>query len=197
MVALAQSAVPPADYKGPVAERPAFTLGTTFTFVNPKIGEWSYRYAGKRKGLHVFQNLYMGKPPYDWLYTPDLALVRSEGRAAARQGKLRDREYKPDNGYLRFPLFVGKEWSHDYTNIRKTDTVDRSKRAKVEAYEKVTVPAGVFWAFLIEASNQRLDREYPAYETYWYAPEVKWVVKYKSEEFKWEYELVRIDVPSQ
>jgi len=183
------AASPPANYSGPVAERPQYTPGERWSFTNPKIGGWDYVYTGQRGGLHVFQNVYRGKT-FDWLHTPDLALVRSEGRARAHPD-VTDREASPNTGVPHFPLFVGKRWQDRHTYTAGNDVAQRSIDASVAAYEQITVPAGTFSAFKIEVKNQRLGREAAAYETYWYAPDAKFFVKYFSREFEWEMELVR------
>ncbi|MFQ5897949.1 MAG: hypothetical protein ACE5JN_06855 [Candidatus Methylomirabilia bacterium] len=173
---------------------PAFELGYRLTFTNPRLGEWDYVYRGQREGLLVFENVYKGET-FDWLYAPDLAEVRSVGRPAGHDGRP-EIENTPHNGMLKFPLLVGKRWQHSYTRAVGKDVTQRSLHAKVTAYERVTVPAGTFAAFRIETTNRRLDRALPAYETYWYAPEVKFIIKYESREFGWEFELLRYG-PSQ
>ena len=171
------------DATPPMAERPAFEEGYGFTFTNPKIGEWTLAYEGKEGDLLVFRNTYK-KKSWLWYYTEDLNTVRSKGRPT-------EVENEPHNGGLNFPLSVGKKWTHSFTNTNGRTVAQRTISAEVKAYEQVTVPAGTFWAYRIEVVNQRAGVPLPAYETYWYAPEVKNAVKYYSREFEWEYELVK------
>lgn len=100
------------------------------------------------------------------------------------------REYVKELPHFRFPLRVGKKWYETYYS----GAIRRTVRAEVTAYETITVPAGKFWAFKLEVINQRTDRERPAYETLWYTPEVKRLVKYQSREFQTDLELVEYHV---
>ena len=55
--------------------------------------------------------------------------------------------------------------------------------AIVKTYERITVPAGSFAAFRIESTIRSVTRDTlpPLFETYWYAPAAKWVIKYQAE----------------
>ena len=107
-----------------------------------------------------------------WYRTGDLNLVKAvEGEQVTR---LRD----PHSGFLNFPLFVGKNWSHSYRNRELSSDVLRNARYEVEAYEKVTVKAGTLEAFKIEGRDQRSDRPYAIRLRFWYAPEVKAIVRF-------------------
>ena len=172
-----------AGASAPQAERPTLEGGYSLTFTNPKVGEWDDIYRGKEGSLLVFEDVYRGKS-FKWYTTEDLNTVKSVGRKT-------EFENDPHNGTFNFPLFVGKKWTHYYTNTVGTTVAQRTAWAEVKAYEQVTVPAGTFWAYRIEAVNQRIDRPLPAYQTYWYAPDAKTTVKYYSRELGWEYELVK------
>lgn len=166
------------------AERPTFKKGASFTFKN-WTGEWSYTYLGERDGLLVFEGKNR-KTSWELFYTPDLNAVRSTRRGY-------EFENSPHYGGMSFPLYVGKSWEHHYTHSMRSGTIQRRIRAAVTAYETVAVPAGTFGAYRIEIENQRLDRPFPADETLWYAPDVGFVIKYSSREFRWEYELARFN----
>ena len=172
-----------AGASAPQAERPTLEGGYSLTFTNPKVGEWDDIYRGKEGNLLVFEDVYHGKF-FKWYATEDLNTVKSVGRKT-------EFEHDPHNGVLNFPLSVGKKWTHYYTNTVGRNVAQRTAWAEVKAYEQVTVPAGTFWAYRIERVNQRAGVPQPAYETYWYSPEVKFFVKYFSREFGWEYELVK------
>lgn len=96
----------------------------------------------------------------------------------------RESNSNPTN--LRFPLAVGDHWSY------ATDWLFKSKRSTgrsvvdvlVVGHEKVSVVAGEFDAFKLEAKsrlsgisgiNSRIDAEASA--TYWYAPTARAIVK--------------------
>ena len=115
-------------------------------------------------------------------------MVKSVGRYSAH--RLPEIENNPHDGSLEFPIYIGKSWQHHYTKTIGNDVAQRSKWVEVAAYEKITVPAGTFWAFRIEMTDQRLGRTLPLYETHWYAPAVKFYIKGYSRELNWEYELV-------
>jgi hypothetical protein len=83
----------------------------------------------------------------------------------------------PDNGAFSWPLWVGKTWQPSYTyqdlgRGRKFGGVTFNHR--VIAYEDVTVPAGTFKAFRIDGTPVSSAA---SFFTYWYAPDVKLVVK--------------------
>lgn len=74
-----------------------------------------------------------------------------------------------------WPLEMGKEWEsrYEWEKPAERTTESRSRRHKVQAVETITVPAGTFPTFHITAEDPtgRLLFEY------WYAPEVKWIIK--------------------
>lgn len=41
----------------------------------------------------------------------------------------------PHQGYLNFPLFLGKTWFHSYKNLQLSGDVMRSVRLEVKKYE--------------------------------------------------------------
>lgn len=85
--------------------------------------------------------------------------------------------FDPDNGFYRFPLFVGKTydtsvrievWGGYYPGLAES-------RSKVVAYEKVTVPAGTFDA--CEVVNQWQSNGAVRKATCWWAPAIHFVVR--------------------
>ena len=97
--------------------------------------------------------------------------------ARLQNGKLTSTS-TPDNGTFSWPLWVGRSWTpsyayHDVTRGRSWDPVQSFCQAT--AYEDVTVPAGAYKAFKIECQPGTNDA---AYRTYWYAPDLKLIVKY-------------------
>lgn len=174
-----------ADQKSPRAERPTFKDGASFTFKN-WTGEWTQTYLREENGLLVFRHANR-KKSWEVYFTKDLALVRTKGRGD-------DIENAPHSGFLDFPLYVEKMWTHSYTHmmVGSNQVYQRELKAKVVAYEEVRVPAGKFWAYRIEAENAWVGRGV-ADETYWYSPDVGFVIKYYSRGFQWEYELIRFN----
>jgi hypothetical protein len=105
--------------------------------------------------------------------TPDLNIIESPTR------KFSDRRN------LSFPLEIGKSWTYS-THVELKDlggTLRQDAGVTVAAYEKVSVPAGQFDAFKIEAKGKFGQegaagagaREFT--ETTWYAPSARAVVK--------------------
>jgi len=105
--------------------------------------------------------------------TPDLNIIESPTR------KFSDRRI------LSFPLEIGKSWTYANQVESKTDQGDWRMDAKltVTAYEKVTVPAGQFDAFRIEAKGKTGQQgaagagSWDFTETSWYAPSARAIVK--------------------
>jgi len=90
--------------------------------------------------------------------------------------------YEPSNGYLSFPMTVGKGWDFHHVRRFTSGTLDVSGHAEVVAFERVRVPAGSFDAFKIESRGtnaKQLERLYsaPFRATYWYAPSVRKIIK--------------------
>jgi hypothetical protein len=84
---------------------------------------------------------------------------------------------------LSFPLYVGKTWAYEYKTIDSSGSSTlQSRSAKVEAWEVVSVPAGMYKALKVV-----VDGRWRAYvrdamytgkvtDTLWYVPEAKrWV----------------------
>lgn len=110
---------------------------------------------------------------------------------------------------LQFPLYPGKTWSFQYA-YHPQPSLDLTIRqaAVVEAWENVTVPAGTFRTLKVVhhgeygASTVGYFWTGDIYETYWYAPDVKRVVKmeYRDTQYggatwdQWRDELVDMKV---
>ena len=100
-------------------------------------------------------------------YTFDLRWAASivESRVVARA--------TPPQPWFNWPLEVGKRWQYQgvYETQERKDQIRDSYR--VVAVNSVTVPAGTFRAFEIvrETDSGVVDQ-------YWYAPDVRWYVKW-------------------
>lgn len=101
---------------------------------------------------------------------------------------------------LSFPLEVGKQWSYSNNWVMKTGSTRGREQldVKVVANEKVTVPAGEFEAFKIEAkgywNNDTARTNGRHSRIYWYAPAAKAVVKYENDDGynRWIQELTEL-----
>jgi hypothetical protein len=84
---------------------------------------------------------------------------------------------------IKFPLAVGKWWDYEFQvedTLTKKEPVRIAKYA-VESYEQITVPAGTFWAFKITFTivGKKFGHTLKSGD-YWYAPEVKNIIKSSS-----------------
>lgn len=89
-------------------------------------------------------------------------------------------EYEPDSGFYSFPMKVGKTWRAAYTVREGQDEYEEWVEREVAAYERVAVPAGTFMAFRVSITAASYD---DFDETYWYAPDVGYVVKLVAGDF--------------
>ncbi len=155
------------------ADRPAVKVGDEWQFMQYTVVPvqkpnlvWVVTSASPN-GIVATSN---GKP---LTLTPDLNIVESPTR------KFTDRRV------LSFPLTIGKSWTYANRVESKDDQADWRMDANVTvaAYEKVTVPAGRFDAFRIEAKGKGGQQgaagagAWEFTETSWYAPSARAVVK--------------------
>ena len=70
---------------------------------------------------------------------------------------------------LDFPMRVGSAWTSDTPPFRDV--------FKVEAYEMVNVPAGMFKAFRIRQDRENTASGWRGTSVSWWAPEVRWFVR--------------------
>ena len=174
------SLVGPATKPAGEVAAPQFKKGDEFEFENVS-----------RNPSHKFRRIYKedrdGNLVFDMgdgreaIYTRNLAAVR-----------FGDSSWKPHSGMLQFPMKVGSKWSHEYRDVHNNK--ERIRSCSVDDWSTVKTPAGEFPAYIISCRNQWTEATNPAYENYWYAPTAKQVVWYKSDEFKTEYHLSRMQL---
>ena len=173
---------------GPVVQGfPKHDIGTFWTFDedNPGagLGTVTHTITGTQvyrgRELLVFSRAARFPNPtdnYDRIYLHDA----KTGNIVVRDLHGATIEYEPDSGFYSFPMKVGKTWRATYTVREGQDEYEEWAEREVAAYERVTVPAGAFMAFRVSitaASYDNFD------ETYWYAPDVGYVVKLVAGEF--------------
>jgi len=77
----------------------------------------------------------------------------------------------------RYPMQVGDEWelARKHQNPRRRE----HGKAKVVAYESVSVPAGTFQCFRVNAQSTVEQLSYREFRTWsrWYCPDVKWIAR--------------------
>lgn len=161
------------------ATAPIFVVGDSYRIAvtKSKSGTRDYvrTFDGIRNGLLVFLD---DKGAEYAFYAPNLSAVR-----------VGETQYISNSGMLHFPMQVGTTWRHQYTHKTPTETRDRERRCTVKDWEPVEVMAGRLMAFRIQCTNQWSQASTPADELYWYAPAVKFVVKYESTEWYYATEL--------
>jgi uncharacterized RDD family membrane protein YckC len=89
--------------------------------------------------------------------------------------------FSPPLKYFDFPLAVGKTWeAHAMeTNPKTGQTRSHTLRARVEAQETITVPAGTFDTLKIVSGTEAVgaDKHLTGTDTSWYAPSVRRTVR--------------------
>jgi hypothetical protein len=166
------------------AVAPIYNTGDIFRFAvvrsNQGTREFFRQYAGTRGGNLIF----LDESGQEYaLYTTDLNPI-----------KIGPRDYLPHGGMLKFPMNVGSNWIHSYTEKYGWESRDRERLCAVKSWEEVKLPAGPFMAFRISCDNQWSEARNPADEQYWYAPAAKQIVKYESKEWKYEYQLKSLQI---
>ena len=112
--------------------------------------------------------------------------------AQIRNGTL-ERFAKPHDDLLRFPLSVGQKHDAKFTFTNQGKSRIIVQRIEVQAFEKMTVPAGNFKTFRIQMNSPEMKR------TLWYSPELKIAVRRVDEhcrEGKTIFELTKYRAPS-
>lgn len=175
------------------ADKPTLVPHTKFVFKFEWGSTWIKEYIKKDGGFLIFENTKASGKVETYRTTEDLASVD----VTKSDGTVR-KAWTPHSGFVSFPLYVGKKWVARYT-FSKIDREDiqRERNCSVIDYEDVKVKAGTFPSFIIDCTNQREDRNLPAYERYAYAPDVGQVIDYSSPEFELTFYLVKIIPPAQ
>lgn len=144
-----------------------FTRVTTVTSVDDKEIRLELRRADNGETIAVVRNR-------------DLNLLAVEAPSGANKSA----PYLPT---FSFPLEPGKTWEQPVTSTRSADPsrkVTATLKGTVIGWENVSVPAGTFQALKIEVggyykgSNARNTWDGQRFDTIWYAPEVKYFVKW-------------------
>lgn len=148
-------------------EKPSFSPGDHWVYSTPK-GQMRKEYVGEEDGYHVF--MIKGKKE---LLDADLNI-------------------KDDNRMtFKFPLHVGKHWFYESERKQPNRTIPVIVRCHVEGIESVETAAGTFQALNITCAEESklvkglTLRNY----SYWYAPEVKNLIKTTTEMVLKEYKI--------
>jgi hypothetical protein len=149
----------------PAAEKPNFNVGDKWMF-NQTMGDgktttWSREIVEIPAG-------------------EQLRVRMGSGKVEAYDGRM---NFMPEGNpeYMRmlakYPLKVGDEWtlSRKFSNPMSAE----NGKAKVVAFESLTVPAGTFQCYRVEAETTLNNKSYKETRAWvrWYCPDVKWIAK--------------------
>lgn len=171
-LAMSSCAPPPSSGNVPTgnaADRPEWRIGDRW------FHSWS---AGIQKGIKVSESLgirEVGGVRYyvlriekaDSYYTMDFhwAMQLQGSRVVARA--------VPPHPFFLWPLEVGKSWTYHGVFEQDRQVQPMRESFRVAGIERVDVPAGSFRAFkIVRSAGEAIVDEY------WYAPEVRWYVKW-------------------
>jgi hypothetical protein len=151
-------------------EKPSFSQGDYWVYSTPK-GEERREYVGEEDGYHVF-------------------MINGAKRQLDANLNLKG----DTQTYYQFPLYVGKYWIYDF-DVRRSISGGQSTvkvTCEVKGIEPVETAAGIFQALNITCSEKfmHFGQGNPRNTySYWYAPEVKQMVKNTSQKILKEYKI--------
>lgn len=115
----------------------------------------------------------------NWFFTPDIRWAGSamEARIIARSS--------PPRPWFVWPLDVGRSWDYqgEYEDQERKATIRESYA--VRGIETVQVPAGTFRAIRVQREGGAQE-----WDEYWYAPEIRWYVKWRGRRGQDQFEEV-------
>lgn len=182
LVALAGCAAqsPPSASSAPVAGEPAAVISPVPSPPSWRPGDrWVYGWtSGAESGTKTVEaveikeinriSFYLVRVgDVETFYTRELhwAGTMQDGRVASRM--------TPPQPWFAWPLEVGQTWTHRGTYEERNGKTEFNDVYSVVAAEVVEVPAGRFNAFKIVRETERRDSD-----QYWYAPDVRFYVKW-------------------
>ena len=161
------------DGEGPV-DAPTMHVGDSWVFKEWSSGEYI---------TDIFRRRVIYVAPNGW-FTIELTTDKGGDLRWVRWDKAHRHQYKHARLRLNFPLFIGNKWQETYSGT----ATDGTKRTYTDKYtvtkiKTIRTKAGKFKAFRIfRTSSGALGR--PGTETYYYAPDLKTIVKSKP---SWRY----------
>ena len=186
--------IPPADYKGSVAERPILKQGDRWDYTRRE-KVVSCEFMGEKDGQLVFYITWDDGTKETEFRTSDQNFLKG----LDTKGEIHE-EVAPFRGWLSFPLWVGKKWSYTFqtSNTRRASSMSSNidSDVKVVGYEQIKVPAGTLWAFKIEEVRKvRGAKKGPGangiHITAWYNPDIKGSVKIEHDNDVYNRDLVK------
>lgn len=165
----------------PVAQRPSFLAGES----------WTFRYSDGTRATRTFLREEAGGLLFEvsqvWLDgSVSLALLHLTPDLATRQIRDEDgtelQRYEPHSLGLRFPLGVGQGWEASCRRFDEGKEAGSFTGAfRVVGVEAVAGPAGIYQAYRVE--GETFDPQAPTRRwrfTHWYAPAVRMEVQFQA-----------------
>ncbi len=184
LVALAGCAAqsPRATASAPVTGAPAPVISTVPSPPSWRPGDrWVYAWtSGVESGIKTVETMeinmeingisyyLVGVGDREQFWTRDLhwaGIMQEDGRVVSRM--------TPPQPWFSWPLKTGQTWTHRGTYEDRSGKKEFNDVYSVVAAEVVEVPAGRFNAFKIVRQTERRDSD-----QYWYAPDVRFYVKW-------------------
>ena len=149
----------------PVAEKPAIKVGDA----------WEFQESAAKNKTNVATHLVTAILPGDGVRMQQNDLTYQEYDSALNWLPRGRKDYAL--AVNRYPMKVGDEWkvSRKFPN----PSTSEDGKARVAAYETITVPAGKFQCYRIEVRTELVTRKHTEqrFLTRWQCPEVKWFAK--------------------
>ena len=161
-------------------------MGDTFTYHDTYSGGVTLvrTYIGQKDGLNCYSEKVTNGQQSESCFASDGSLVR-------RVGTWKPGGCTPNCGWYSFPLFVGKQWAASYEPTAKAgvhqDHPIRTYVVRVVSYEKVTVPAGTFDVFKIQAHDAGWGERGGQDNTNYYSPNLGMMIKLDQTEIPGNY----------
>lgn len=146
----------------PAVERPSYSAGDYWVYADDD-KQVKFTFLREEKDQYIFEK---GGAQV----VKDFNLTNVDSKTGGYPGSI-----------IKFPLTVGKWWNYEFQAkaiAGSKEWTGRIAKYEVESYEQITVPAGTFWAFKITVTivGSKVGK-FVSSAHYWYAPEVKNIIK--------------------
>jgi hypothetical protein len=156
------------------ANPPTFHRGFRISFRShdPRIDKWTLIYLGRRNDSHIFERKNSDGSGAILIFSTNMSL-----RSILRKNKVETR-YKPDNGYLRFPLRVGAIWKERCYRHQIGVRSGMDVSGHVVAIEHLQFAGRMLRTIRVAIHVQPISTKRAAFrETCWYAPSLGFFVR--------------------
>lgn len=165
-----------------VVQRPVYSAGDYWIFIDGKGKSSKLEFVREEKDKYIFSR---------------------DGTEIVRDFNLMDvsRAGGFPGPVIKFPLKKGAWWNYEFAAPSATGSAHGERIARYEAtdYDKITVLAGTFQAFKIAVTIEDIYRRGGGARaraigsaTYWYAPNVKQIIKAEKGDLSWELKEYKI-----